>query len=67
MVYIGYGIILVTALQLIVKNFIINGFDIYSLLFFEGIFGMIIALLFKWNDSYRDVVYIKNKKDIIFL
>jgi uncharacterized membrane protein len=66
LLYICYWIILVTILQLIVKYFIINWFDIFSILFFEWIFWSILILLTKEVKSNQEVLCVKNKKHLMF-
>jgi len=57
----------IAALQSLSKDFAISWYDVYALVLYSWIFGMIFAILLKWKESLLDVVKIRDYKYGAFL
>lgn len=57
--YIIYCIILVTILQLVAKDYIISGFDPFSFVFFQWIFGILISIGMSNKSWMKKVMHVK--------
>ena len=67
-IYLAIGIIWVSLIWTIQKNFILLGLDFSSYIFFSWITWSIVTLLMSWKDKImKDVIMIKKKKDYLFL
>lgn len=57
----------VTGVQTLAKSFATSELDIFTLIFFQGIFGVLFVLLLKNKETLRQIFEIKHKKQAIFL
>lgn len=63
--YIFMGIILISIIQILTKNFVLSWEDIFSLFIVQGISGVCITIL--KSNKKEQLRKIKNKKDLSFL
>ncbi len=65
--YLIVWIVWMASIQLLAKDFVLKDLDIYSLMFFEWLFGIAISMfLIKWK-SVKRVLKIESMKDHLFL
>jgi uncharacterized membrane protein len=67
-IYLAIGIIWVSLIWIIQKNFILLDLDFSSYIFFSWITWSIVTLWMSWKDKIiKDILSIKKKKDYVFL
>lgn len=65
--YLLLGSFAVTGVQTLAKSFATSGMDIFSLVFFQGIFGTVFVLFLKNGEPLKKILEIQNKKQWLFL
>ena len=65
--YLLIGSFAVTWLQTLGKNFAISDFDVFTLIFYQGVLWCIMILLLKWQETFSEVFKIHHARQFLFL
>lgn len=65
--YLLIGSFAVTWVQGLAKSFALSNLDIFTLVFFQGVFWILFVLLLKWKESYKKVFHIQSRFQFFFL
>lgn len=57
----------VTWVQTLGKNFAISDFDVFTLIFYQGVLWCLMILLLKWKETFSEVFKIHHARQFLFL
>lgn len=65
--YLFIGSLAVTWVQTLAKSFATSDADIFSLVFFQGIFWVMFVLLLKWKEPVKKIFEVQHTRQALFL